>query len=73
MRSRGLRYAGADKGDVKADLDIDTLVSSLAWLKIHGLKVSKLSLSQVLAQIGFKHREDYVGSLRKPVSSQYAG
>ncbi|KAJ8407275.1 hypothetical protein AAFF_G00278490 [Aldrovandia affinis] len=60
-------------GERGTNPDSDALLSSLAWLKIYGLKVNKLSLCQVLAQISFRHCEDYIHSLRKPISSQYAG
>ncbi|NXH21525.1 VWA3B protein, partial [Bucco capensis] len=48
------------------------LVSSSKWLQIYGLRRNKLSLSQILSQIGFQHREDYVTSLGKLVASRYA-
>ncbi|NXD80547.1 VWA3B protein, partial [Halcyon senegalensis] len=48
------------------------LVSSSKWLQCHGLKRNKLSLSQILSQIGFQHRKDYVTTLGKPVASRYA-
>ncbi|NWY03459.1 VWA3B protein, partial [Nothoprocta ornata] len=48
------------------------LISSSKWLQLHGLKRNKLSLSQILSQIGFQHREDYVSSLGRPVASRYA-
>ncbi|NXP53989.1 VWA3B protein, partial [Heliornis fulica] len=48
------------------------LISSSEWLQLHGLKRNKLSLSQILSQIGFKHRKDYVTTLGKLVASQYA-
>ncbi|NXG74393.1 VWA3B protein, partial [Baryphthengus martii] len=48
------------------------LVSSAKWLRLHGLKRNKLSLSQILSQIGFQHRKDYVSTLGKPVASRYA-
>nr|XP_015219502.1 PREDICTED: von Willebrand factor A domain-containing protein 3B isoform X2 [Lepisosteus oculatus] len=53
------------------EADVRTLISSPKWLKRHGLKESGLNLSQVLSRIGFKHCEDYVHTLQKPVSSQY--
>uniref|UniRef100_A0A3B3QQH6 von Willebrand factor A domain containing 3B n=1 Tax=Paramormyrops kingsleyae TaxID=1676925 RepID=A0A3B3QQH6_9TELE len=53
--------------------DANTLLSSPAWLRVNGLKASKLTLPQVLAQIGFRQREDYVPSLGRSVCSQYAG
>ncbi|NXA46846.1 VWA3B protein, partial [Nothocercus julius] len=48
------------------------LISSSKWLQLHGLKRNKLSLPQILSQIGFQHREDYVSTLGKPVASRYA-
>ncbi|NWI89093.1 VWA3B protein, partial [Pitta sordida] len=49
-----------------------SLVSSSKWLQRYGLKRNKLSLSQILSQIGFQHRKDYVTTLGKPVASRYA-
>ncbi|NXP23837.1 VWA3B protein, partial [Scytalopus superciliaris] len=49
-----------------------SLVSSSKWLQRYGLKRNKLSLSQILAQIGFQHRKDYVTTLGKRVASRYA-
>ncbi|NXE50932.1 VWA3B protein, partial [Casuarius casuarius] len=48
------------------------LISSSKWLQLHGLKRNKLSLSQILSQIGFQHRKDYVTTLGRLVSSRYA-
>ncbi|NWX16239.1 VWA3B protein, partial [Aegotheles bennettii] len=48
------------------------LISSSKWLQLHGLKRNKLSLSQILSQIGFQHRQDYVPTLGKLVASRYA-
>uniref|UniRef100_A0A8C6YLN9 VWA3B protein n=1 Tax=Nothoprocta perdicaria TaxID=30464 RepID=A0A8C6YLN9_NOTPE len=53
-------------------LDVQLLISSSKWLQLYGLKRNKLSLSQILSQIGFQHREDYVSSLGRPVASRYA-
>lgn len=39
------------------DMDVQPLVSSSKWLQLHGLKRNKLSLSQILSQIGFQHRK----------------
>lgn len=39
------------------DMDVQSLVSSSKWLQLHGLKRNKLSLSQILSQIGFQHRK----------------
>ncbi|NXI31967.1 VWA3B protein, partial [Sterrhoptilus dennistouni] len=49
-----------------------SLVSSSKWLQHYGLKRNKLSLSQILSQVGFQHKKDYVTTLGKPVASQYA-
>ncbi|XP_030333383.1 von Willebrand factor A domain-containing protein 3B [Strigops habroptila] len=54
------------------DMDVQPLVSSSKWLQLHGLKRNKLSLSQILSQIGFQHRKDYVTILGKLVASRYA-
>ncbi|NXK03440.1 VWA3B protein, partial [Herpetotheres cachinnans] len=48
------------------------LISSSKWLQLHGLKRNKLSLPQILSQIGFQHRKDYVTTLGKFVASRYA-
>ncbi|XP_072470695.1 von Willebrand factor A domain-containing protein 3B [Notamacropus eugenii] len=53
-------------------LDRHNLISSKEWLRIHGLKAKKLTLSQILSQIGFPHQEDYVYSLGRTVASRYA-
>uniref|UniRef100_UPI00398EA443 von Willebrand factor A domain-containing protein 3B-like n=1 Tax=Pristiophorus japonicus TaxID=55135 RepID=UPI00398EA443 len=53
------------------ELDVRTLLPSSKWLQLHGLKRNRLTLSQILSQIGFKHREDFDCGLRKPVSSCY--
>ncbi|XP_068779632.1 von Willebrand factor A domain-containing protein 3B [Struthio camelus] len=53
-------------------LDVQPLISSSKWLQLHGLKRNKLSLSQILSQIGFQHRKDYVTTLGKLVASRYA-
>ncbi|XP_063999602.1 von Willebrand factor A domain-containing protein 3B [Pogoniulus pusillus] len=54
------------------DTDVQFLVSSSKWLQLHGLKRNKLSLSQILSQIGFQHRKGYVTTLGKLVASRYA-
>ncbi|XP_029459172.1 von Willebrand factor A domain-containing protein 3B [Rhinatrema bivittatum] len=54
------------------ELDAQVLISSLQWLRLHGLKSNKLTFPQVMAQIGFQHKEDYVYALGRPVSSRYA-
>ncbi|NXI49169.1 VWA3B protein, partial [Chloroceryle aenea] len=48
------------------------LVPSSEWLQRHGLRRNKLSLSQILSQLGFRHRKDYVTALGKRVGSRYA-
>ncbi|XP_043548729.1 von Willebrand factor A domain-containing protein 3B-like [Chiloscyllium plagiosum] len=53
------------------ELNVQTLVSSSKWLQLHGLKRNRLTLSQILSQIGFKHREEFDYGLQKPVSSCY--
>ncbi|KAL8190156.1 UNVERIFIED_CONTAM: hypothetical protein K2H54_041748 [Gekko kuhli] len=54
------------------DVDVQPLISSTKWLQLHGLKRNKLSFSQILSQIGFQHREDYVSILGKLVASRYS-
>ncbi|KAM6284869.1 von Willebrand factor A domain-containing protein 3B isoform 3-T3 [Spheniscus humboldti] len=54
------------------DMDVQSLISSSKWLQLHGLKRNKLTLSQILSQIGFQHRKDYVTTLGKLVASRYA-
>lgn len=39
------------------DMDVQPLISSSKWLQLHGLKRNKLTLSQILSQIGFQHRK----------------
>uniref|UniRef100_A0A8D2L9B8 Uncharacterized protein n=1 Tax=Varanus komodoensis TaxID=61221 RepID=A0A8D2L9B8_VARKO len=54
------------------DLDVQPLISSAKWLQLHGLKRNKLTFSQILSQIGFQHKQDYVSILGKLVASRYA-
>ncbi|XP_077199562.1 von Willebrand factor A domain-containing protein 3B isoform X2 [Paroedura picta] len=54
------------------DVDVQPLISSTKWLHLHGLKRNKLSFSQILSQIGFQHKEDYVSILGKLVASRYS-
>lgn len=56
----------------KADLVEQSLISSEKWLQLYGLKSKKLTLKQILSQIGFPHCEDYVTSLGRLVASRYA-
>ncbi|ELV11546.1 von Willebrand factor A domain-containing protein 3B [Tupaia chinensis] len=58
--------------DTIADLTEQSLISSEKWLQLHGLKSNKLTLKQILSQIGFPHCEDYVTSLGRLVASRYA-
>ncbi|XP_041913591.1 von Willebrand factor A domain-containing protein 3B-like isoform X2 [Alosa sapidissima] len=61
-----------ERRDATQDHDLNTLISSAQWLSHYGLKQSKLTLSQILPTISFKHSEDYVHSLGKSVSSLYS-
>ncbi|XP_029793069.1 von Willebrand factor A domain-containing protein 3B isoform X4 [Suricata suricatta] len=56
----------------QTDLAGQSLISSEEWLQLHGLKNNKLTLKQILSQIGFPHSEDYVTSLGRLVASRYA-
>ncbi|XP_003799336.1 von Willebrand factor A domain-containing protein 3B [Otolemur garnettii] len=58
--------------NIKADMAKQSLISSEKWLQLYGLKSNKLTLKQILSQIGFPHCEDYVTSLGRPVASRYA-
>uniref|UniRef100_A0A2K5K5H8 VWFA domain-containing protein n=1 Tax=Colobus angolensis palliatus TaxID=336983 RepID=A0A2K5K5H8_COLAP len=58
--------------NTKIDLAEQSLISSEKWLQLHGLKSNKLTLKQILSQIGFPHCEDYVASLGRLVASRYA-
>uniref|UniRef100_F7GIX2 von Willebrand factor A domain containing 3B n=1 Tax=Callithrix jacchus TaxID=9483 RepID=F7GIX2_CALJA len=58
--------------NTKTDLAEQRLISSETWLQLHGLKSNKLTLKQILSQIGFPHCEDYVASLGRLVASRYA-
>ncbi|OCT95321.1 von Willebrand factor A domain-containing protein 3B [Xenopus laevis] len=48
------------------------LTSSSQWLETHGLKKKKLSMMQILSQLGFQQKEDFVSKLGRPVSSRYS-
>ncbi|XP_062934630.1 von Willebrand factor A domain-containing protein 3B [Cynocephalus volans] len=65
QRQEGLR-------NTKTDLAEQNFISSEKWLQLHGLKSNKLTLKQILSQIGFPHCEDYVTSLGRLVASRYA-
>ncbi|XP_049713205.1 von Willebrand factor A domain-containing protein 3B isoform X2 [Elephas maximus indicus] len=58
--------------NTKTDVAGQSLISSEKWLQLHGLKSNKLTLKQILSQIGFPHCEDYVTSLGRLVASRYA-
>ncbi|XP_075418794.1 von Willebrand factor A domain-containing protein 3B [Tenrec ecaudatus] len=58
--------------NTQIDLAEQSLISSDKWLQLHGLKSNKLTLKQILSQIGFPHCEDYVTSLGRLVASRYA-
>ncbi|XP_042551295.1 von Willebrand factor A domain-containing protein 3B [Dipodomys spectabilis] len=58
--------------NTKTDLAKQSLISSEQWLQLHGLKRNKLTLKQILSQIGFPQCEDYVTSLGRLVTSRYA-
>ncbi|XP_066123884.1 LOW QUALITY PROTEIN: von Willebrand factor A domain-containing protein 3B [Saccopteryx bilineata] len=58
--------------NTETELSRPNLISSEEWLQLHGLKSNKLTLKQILSQIGFPHCEDYVSSLGKVVASRYA-
>uniref|UniRef100_A0A8C0LMA4 Uncharacterized protein n=1 Tax=Canis lupus dingo TaxID=286419 RepID=A0A8C0LMA4_CANLU len=60
------------QSNTKTDLAGQSLISSEEWLQLHGLKNNKLTLKQILSQIGFPHCEDYVTSLGRLVASRYA-
>ncbi|KAJ7369450.1 Von Willebrand factor A [Desmophyllum pertusum] len=51
--------------------DVRMLLSTAQWLKIHGLKRHKLDMGQILPSIGFRHSDDYVRPLKKPVRARY--
>ncbi|XP_037592865.1 von Willebrand factor A domain-containing protein 3B isoform X2 [Cebus imitator] len=58
--------------NTKTDLAEQRLISSETWLQLHGLKSNKLTLKQIVSQIGFPHCEGYVASLGRLVASRYA-
>ncbi|XP_072898034.1 von Willebrand factor A domain-containing protein 3B-like [Hemitrygon akajei] len=60
-----------DGKSLDSEHDVHTHLPSSKWLQHHGLKKSRLTLSQILSQIGFKHREDFDCRLQKSVSSCY--
>eukprot|EP00795_Rhopilema_esculentum_P000270 gene270-9918_t len=54
------------------DPDVKMLQSSDKWIRAYGLKKLKLELQQILPTIGFKHSDDFVNSLKKPISARYS-
>uniref|UniRef100_A0A8C6C4Q8 Uncharacterized protein n=4 Tax=Monodon monoceros TaxID=40151 RepID=A0A8C6C4Q8_MONMO len=58
--------------NARTDSAKQSLISSEEWLQLHGLKSNKLTLKQILSQIGFPRCEDYVTSLGRLVASRYA-
>ncbi|XP_008851159.2 von Willebrand factor A domain-containing protein 3B-like [Nannospalax galili] len=57
---------------IKTDMADQSLISSEKWLQMYGLKSNRLTLKQILSQIGFPQSEDYVTSLGRLVASRYA-
>lgn len=55
----------------KWEPDVRMLLSTSQWLKIHGLRRHKLDMGQILPSIGFRHSDDYVRPLKKPVRARY--
>jgi hypothetical protein len=53
QRHEGLR-------NIKTDLAEQSLISSEKWLQLYGLKSNKLTLTQILSQIGFPQCEGMV-------------
>lgn len=60
------------QSNTSTDVAKQSLISSEEWLQLHGLKSNKLTLKQILSQIGFPHCEAYVTSLGRFVASRYA-
>ena len=46
--------------NTRADSAKQSLISSEEWLQLHGLKSNKLTLKQILSQIGFPHCEGII-------------
>uniref|UniRef100_A0A8D1MSZ9 Uncharacterized protein n=1 Tax=Sus scrofa TaxID=9823 RepID=A0A8D1MSZ9_PIG len=46
--------------NTQADVAKQSLISSEEWLQLHGLKSNKLTLKQILSQIGFPHCEGII-------------
>ncbi|KAM9584851.1 von Willebrand factor A domain-containing protein 3B [Trichechus inunguis] len=58
--------------NTKTGLAEQSLISSEKWLQLHGLKSNRLTLKQILPQIGFPRCKDYLASLGRPVASRCA-
>ncbi|KAM9211762.1 LOW QUALITY PROTEIN: von Willebrand factor A domain-containing protein 3B [Dugong dugon] len=58
--------------NTKTGLAEQSLISSEKWLQLHGLKSNRLTLKQILPQIGFPRSKDYLASLGRPVASRCA-
>nr|XP_056718144.1 von Willebrand factor A domain-containing protein 3B [Euleptes europaea] len=69
---KNIEEKGWRDNGIRWDMDVQQLISSTKWLRLHGLKRNKLTFSQILSQIGFQHREDYVSILGKTVASRYS-
>uniref|UniRef100_A0A8C8U2I7 Uncharacterized protein n=1 Tax=Peromyscus maniculatus bairdii TaxID=230844 RepID=A0A8C8U2I7_PERMB len=67
-----LGSSSSRQNNTKTGMAEQSLISSEQWLQLHGLKSKKLTLKQILTQIGFPQCEDYVTSLRRLVASRYA-
>ena len=49
---------GEDEGNNDNwELDVKPLISSTRWLQVHGLKRNRLTMTQILSAVGFKHSE----------------
>jgi hypothetical protein len=51
--------------------DVRALISTKKWLSTYGLKKNRLTVDQILAQVGFKHSDEYDRALKKPICSRY--
>ena len=59
-RGKKATYELVGEDDVSPDnweLDVRPLISSTRWLQVHGLKRNRLTMTQILSAIGFKHSE----------------
>ncbi|XP_078077591.1 von Willebrand factor A domain-containing protein 3B-like [Mustelus asterias] len=58
FRHKRLKMMKAHQKHSSFTLDVQILLPSSKWLHLHGLKRNRLALSQILSQVGFKHREE---------------